>query len=327
MSMHVSSAGWIRAVLLALLVLGIVSPGAAKLCGDDVAGQDVPCACGDTVASDVLLTDDPVLSVRCPSDGLIVRAPGAASGLTVDLAGRTLRGSGHGVGVWLVHGGPGGARLVSSGGPATIEGFRDGVVADGSQAAALIEGVVLRANTRDGLRLFDVDATEVRGAQALASGRDGFAVSGKRFRLTANRAVGSERHGYHIMGADGRLGTAGAGNVAESSGHRGFVIMGMGHHLVDCVAAGSGRDGVRLSGMHYRVNGCLAQHNGGDGIAGQGMDWQLAGNQALGNANNGITVSGGDVIDGGGNSGSGNHGQQQQRPAVQCAVNDVPCIP
>ena len=33
----------------------------AKNCGDDVAGQDVPCACGDTVVSDVALNGDPVL--------------------------------------------------------------------------------------------------------------------------------------------------------------------------------------------------------------------------------------------------------------------------
>ncbi len=75
---------------LLLLVLGLFllpASATAKLCGNHVGGRRVPCACGDIVASDLVLTDDPVGNSVCPGDGLIVRAIGATHGVTVDLRG------------------------------------------------------------------------------------------------------------------------------------------------------------------------------------------------------------------------------------------------
>src|SRR5690349_7273720 len=140
-------------LLLVFLSLALPATALAKLCGDDVAGQDVPCACGDVVVSDVALGDDPVTQQPCPGDGLVVRAAAAGHGVTIDLRGRTLRGSGHGVGVWVLAGGPGGARVVSTGGPGTVDGFRDGVVANGNDTLALLDGIVATANGRDGVRV------------------------------------------------------------------------------------------------------------------------------------------------------------------------------
>src|SRR5205814_4378675 len=101
--------------LAALLVLALLSGKVeAKLCGDDVGGQDVACACGDVIVSDVVLgAADPVTQERCAGDGLVVRAPQASKSLTVDLHGQTLRGLGHGAGLLLLDGGPGGASVVS----------------------------------------------------------------------------------------------------------------------------------------------------------------------------------------------------------------------
>src|ERR1041384_6030684 len=131
-----------RAMLPAIAVA--VAVGAtrvdAKLCGDDVGGQDVACACGDVIVSDVVLdASDPVTQERCAADGLVVRSPQASHGLTVDLRGQSLRGSGHGAGILLLDGGPGGASVVSTGGTtATIEGFQDGVLAHGDTAVAAV---------------------------------------------------------------------------------------------------------------------------------------------------------------------------------------------
>ena len=318
---------WLRIASITLLVAALGPPAEAKLCGDDVGGQDVPCGCGDTVASDLTLGNDPVTSTRCESDGLIVRATNATSSVTVDLNGQTLRGSGRGAGIWVLQGGPGGARVVSSGSPATVEGFRDGVVAHGNGSIALLEGVVARASTRDGIRLFDVQAAEVRNTESLNSGRDGFFITGKHNRLVNTRSVGSRRHGYFVMGGGSTVGVPGAGNVADGNGHMGFHIMGMGHQLSDCVATGSGRHGLRVMGSGYLVSGCLTQGNGGNGIVGAGMHWRLAGNQALDNGNNGIVVHGADMLDEGGNVGSGNQGLGQQKPVVQCAIGSSPCQP
>jgi hypothetical protein len=311
------------------MVALLLSPphATAKLCGDDVEGEDVPCDCGDTIASDVSLDDDPVVSASCPSDALIVRAPEAAESIDIDLAGHTLRGAGSGVGLWVLHGGPGGARIVSTGGPATIEGFRDGVVSHGQASVAMLEGVVVRHSGRDGVRLFDVMGAMIRDVETVDSGRDGFSLMGKEFTLANTRAVSSQRHGYHLMGGGGVIGQAGAGNTAEDSGGNGFSVMGMGHRFVECVATGSGGDGVKLAGMHYEITGCEARENGGDGIGGRGMAWRLAGNRAIDNDKNGILVSGTDVADDGGNFGAGNRGLDQHTAPVQCEIGGSPCAP
>jgi hypothetical protein len=319
-----------RTPLMPLILAAVLlapAGASAKLCGDDVGGQDVPCACGDTVVSDVRLDADPVASTVCPADALIVRAPDAADSLSIDLGGQTLRGSGAGVGLWVLHGGPGGARIVSTGGSATIQGFRDGVVAHGPPSIALLEHVIVRDSGRDGVRLFDVNGATVRNAEVFDSGRDGFTVGGKDYVMTSTRAVNSTRHGYHLMGGGARIGLMGAGNVAEGSGKRGFALMGMGHRLLECVATGSGLDGVRLAGAGYEIMDCQAWDNGRDGISGRGMGWTLTGNQANDNEQNGIVVLGSDMTDGGGNTGTGNQGLHQRSPVAQCEIANTPCVP
>src|SRR6185503_3798572 len=175
-------------------------PAGAKLCGDDVQGQDVPCACGDVVASDVALDTDPVLDAPCPGDGLVVRATDATQSVTVDLRGKTIRGTGHGTGLWVLAGGPGGAHVVSTGGPASIIDFRDGVVGHGANSLGLLDGVVVSQSGRDGVRVESSTGYEIRNTETQDATRDGFAVSGNGFRLSASRAVRSGRNGFWITG-------------------------------------------------------------------------------------------------------------------------------
>lgn len=314
-------------LLCSFAALAVVPPEAgAKLCGDDVGGQDVPCACGDTVASSLVLGDDPVASAPCPSDGLVVRALGAPLQISIDLRGATLRGSGRGAGILLVHGGPGGAQVTSSTGTATLEGFHDGVVSDGNDALALIENVTVLRSVRHGMRLHG-GAFQVRHTEVRDSGSNGYSVMGWGFRMVANRAVNSGKFAYFVMGQSGTIGVAGEGNVAEGSRLAGFSLWGMGHRLVDCVVSGAGKEGVELYGMEYEVEGCLAHDNVGNGISGMGgMRWRLAGNEARDNDGNGILIGWG-ATDDGGNRGSGNRGVRQARAVVQCEINGVPCRP
>ena len=126
----------------------------------------MPCACGDVVASDVVLgSADPVTQGPCPADGLIVRAPQAAAGVTIDLHGQTLRGDGRGAGLLLLDGA---ARVVSTGGPATLSGFKDGVFAHGDTAVALVADLVVEARRRDGVR---IEAPGGRDSQRGGGGR------------------------------------------------------------------------------------------------------------------------------------------------------------
>ena len=299
---------------------------AAKLCGDDVGGQDVPCACGDTVASSVVLTNDPVTQEPCPRDGLVVRATDAPLQITVDLHGATLRGSGGGAGLQLVYGGPGGALVVSSTGTATLDGFHDGVVSDGNDALALIENVTVLNSVRHGMRLHG-GAFQVRHTEVRDSGANGYGVMGWGFRMVGNRAVNSGKFAFFVMGERGTLGVRGEGNVAEGSRLAGFSLWGMGHQLVDCVVSGAGKEGVELYGMDYTIEGCLAHDNRGNGISGLGgMGWWLRDNEARDNDGNGILIGWG-ATDNGGNRGSGNRGLRQARAVVQCEINGVPCRP
>jgi hypothetical protein len=311
------------------IVLALMLPpmdAGAKVCGDKVEGRDVPCECGDIVVSDLKLADDPVASRSCPRDGLIVRAGDAKQPLTIDLAGQTLRGGGQGVGIWLFQGGGAGARIVNTGGGGVIEGFRDGISGQGPTSVSLVDGITVQKVKRDGVRLIDVTGAEVRKTTVTNAGRDGFWVSGTRYRLTANRAVQNKRVGFHLMGSDGAIGLAGAGNVAESNGGEGFSVMGRGHRLVECIATGSGKEGMKINGMRHELVDCRAQDNGGDGIAGRGMEWRVAGTKAIDNDNNGLAVSGRAIVDVGGNVGTGNRGRKQRRAVIQCRLGEATCI-
>ncbi len=317
-----------RLPLLAALVLlaSFAMPARAKPCGDDVAGRDVPCACGDVVVSDLSLTDDPVTRTVCKGDGLVVRAPKAAQGITIDLRGKTLRGSGGGTGLWVIQGGPGGAHIRSSLGPATLAGFRDGVVARGHNSLASIENLIVQDSGRDGVRL-NVAGAAVHSVTVNGARRNGFAVGGHRVELSDTQAIDSGRFGYFVGGSDMILGSDGAAAVARGSGRAGFSVVGMGHRLADCVATGGKGDGLRLSGMQLEVDRCTVSGNAGDGIVGTGAQIRLAGNQADGNGGDGIRLFGMHLTDGGGNHGAGNRGGGKASPPVQCEIGGRHCVP
>jgi hypothetical protein len=317
-----------HAGLAALVWAGglVAAPALGALCGDDVDGRDVPCACGDVVVSSLALDGDPVMQgAPCPGDGLIVRATATRRAVILDLRGATLRGAGAGAGIRIVAGGPGGARVISTGGAATIAGFTDGIVARGDDTVLLIEDVIIANSRRDGIRVTASDF-EIRRSEVHAAQRDGFSLGGLGFRIAETRAVDCGRFGYAVMGHAGNIGFPGAGNVAERSGHAGFNIMGGGHAVSDCWAAFGERAGVHLQALDLDVRGCRATDNGGDGIEGLGSQWRMSGNEALRNGGDGVAVRGIELVDEGGNRGAGNRGRDGARDAVQCAIAGAPCV-
>jgi hypothetical protein len=298
---------------------------AAKRCGDDVDGVDVPCACGDVVVASTVLRDDPVTATVCPHDGLLIRAEDERVSLVLDLAGHTLRGRRAGAGLRVLSGGHGGALIVSSGGdPAAVADFDDGVVGRGGDAIALLQDLAVRNSRRDGVRItgrnFAVRRVSVAGAE-----RDGFALGGSGFEISDTRAEDCERFGYFVMGDSAIIGGEGNGNVADRSGTAGFSLMGAGHTLAECRARGGRKDGVVLQAARLDVRGCEARDNAGDGISGTGSGLHLAGNVALDNGGDGVLVRGPRLVDGGGNRGAGNRGDGRERAAVQCAIGGAPC--
>ena len=316
---------WISAVAGVLIVGWTPLSASAKLCGDAVAGVDVPCACGDVVVSDLVLTDDPVTTSVCSGNGLVVRAAADVTrGVTIDLNGKTLRGSGQGTGVWVVYGGPGGARVISTPGSAAVSGFGEGVVAHGSNTIALVDRLRIDHSTRNGLRLGAADF-KVHAIEVADSGQNGMVIEGRRFEIIASSVTRSKLNGYLISGAGGIIGWPGAGNVSLGSGAAGFSIAGVGHLLNTCSASGAANEGFRLTGAHFTITDCTADNNGLDGIAGTGMDWHFIGNRAAGNHRNGVFVRGAQMVDGGGNNGAGNGDGWPGHLIVQCTINGIPC--
>lgn len=243
--------------VLGIWLLASRLPAEAKLCGDDVGGQDVPCACGDVLVSNLVLAGDPVASAPCDGDALTVRALEASQGVVIDLKGATLRGSDRGTAIWIVDGGPGGARVTSSTGRAAIEGFRDGISARGARSVALVENLDVRGPARDGLRLqganYDVLSVVVQNA-----GRDAFSLDGHDYRCHGSRASRSGRFGFQINGANAIVGKVRGGNVAEDGDNDGFQLMGSGHRLNLAEAARNKRDGINLRGAAFEITGCSA---------------------------------------------------------------------
>jgi hypothetical protein len=309
-----------------LICLFLANGANAALCGDDVDGKDVPCACGDTVVSDLVLGDDPVTTAVCPSDALLVRANEGAKGLTIDLRGKTLRGQGQGVGIWFLSGGEGGARLVSTGAPGAIVGFQDGVAAHGDDTLALVENVSIRDNGRDGVRVF-TSSFAIRRAEVVGSGRDGFSLSGRGYQVSDTQASRNGRFGYFLRGENGVIGRSESGASAERNGDAGFNVLGNGFELTALSASGNGKDGVMARGSGLGVRGCRTESNRRNGLAGMGNNWTLAGNTAVGNEGNGILVRGNGLIDGGDNRGTDNRGEGNPQPAVQCQIGTADCAP
>jgi hypothetical protein len=314
--------------LVGLSLLALPPRLEAKPCGDAVRGRDVPCACGDVVVSDLTLgAGDPVVAGPCDGDGLIVRADGGAA-VTVDLAGHTLAGRGHGAGLRVVYGGPGGARIVSGGTPATIAGFADGIVAYGPDALGLLDGVVVERSVRDGVWVRGV-GYEIRRTEVRSAGRDGFVLAGDGFRLSATRAASSGRDGYVLRGRDAVVGGADGGPVVAGAGRHGIAVSGAGQRVVGCTVDDARGDGLQVAGDRIEIADCVVRRSGGGGIVGHGADLRLHGNRVLDGAGRGIRVSGLRVADGGGNAAGGRPAARKgEGPAAEeCTIGGAPCRP
>ncbi len=308
--------GFLVRIFSCLMVcLFFAGSASAKLCGDDVDGVDVPCACGDTVVGDLVIDGDPVTEAVCEGNGLLVKAAGLAP-LQIDLAGHLIRGAGRGQGVMVLFGGEGGARIVSSGSSAMLSGFETGVVALGANTLQLLDNIVVADAKRDGVRVRS-DGCTIRNSEVRRAGRDGFALAGRNYHSVGNRSDASKRHGFQIMGQAGTL----SDDVALGSGGAGFQVTGGGHSISGCQARNGVRSGLHLAATKVSIEGCLAEANRGSGIDGHGTQWTLAANRADGNGGDGINVRGAGMRDDGGNHGENNGNGD----AVQCVIAGAAC--
>ena len=314
----------IRGVVALALLLALAGPARAiRPCGDDVDGHGkrVACACGDLlVSSRVLGPVDEVTTQRCPAYGLLVAASGP---VTLDLGGRTIAGSGQGVGIHVVRG-----SLVLIG-PGAVEQFSVGVLAHGMQALRSAVNVRLVGNRLDGL-VAQGDGFTVVGSVAEGNGRDGFSFAGSNYALDGNRASENGWDGFRLLGMGTHVG-GGFGNEAIGNRGVGFWVQGGMHQIVGATANGNRMHGIMATVAHTLFSGVQADANLRNGLFAMGPGITVGNSSATGNRGLGIWVMGKGVVDQGGNHGVDNLGvmdaygrpsrmMSDMAPLIQCRI-------
>lgn len=252
-------------LLFALLLLPQVA--FAGTCADDIGGQRTACHCGDTVVGDVhLLVSDPVVTTRCPLDGLVVRAGPEAESITIDFAGNTIRGSDAGAGLRVMYGGTDGARVI--GGSAdrrgTITGFGIGLWTTRNDAIARVEHLELTANTDEGARA-TIAGTVFEDVVAARNGRDGFNVDGTGGRFADVHSNENGENGLRLYSENTAVHVIASGNART-----GIIVDGIDNDLEAAEAVGNGRDGIVVRGPGGKWEVARSEHNARDNLRANG---------------------------------------------------------
>jgi large repetitive protein len=184
-------------------------------------GSTTPLACGDIVTRSVQLQRDLVdqSGSGCPADGLLI----GASGITVDLNGHTIRGSGLGVGI--ANNGFDDVTITNG----TIREFDIGVQLNVGTETNLVETLSLESNQYDGIELNSAGAEDAGNrirANALHSNGLGIDVSGGSHNvIEGNTIVGSANGALRLAGtrhntvSGNSLLGSGDGSMALSNAH------------------------------------------------------------------------------------------------------------
>jgi parallel beta-helix repeat protein len=249
-------------------------------------------ACGDVVVADVRLTAD--LS-DCAGFGLVV----GASGVTIDLAGHTISGTGTSAGIAT----EGHDRVTLKGG--TIRGFAQGVDLLAGRGARIrdvalvdnligivtirstrvtLDRVVATGNAGSGVEAFLAEQLTVRDSAFSGNGRGGIVDRSTWGSRYTGNAVSGNAFGMALDDSDEAL----------ASGNR---------------VEGNDGDGIALG---FRTTTAEVDRNTASGNAGHGISVEEPGNRvkantADGNARLGISAVAG-TRDGGRNTASGNAG-------------------
>jgi hypothetical protein len=270
--------GWsaqaVRLVLALLLGATFVAAPtrvSAKECGDDVAGERVACACGDSVVTSTRLrADDPIFKGRCRRDGLIVRGAATAETIVLDLNGLSLIGTGGGVGVDVQRGGSDGAAII--GGPAgdrgEIVGFGVGLQALTPSAIRRVERLEIEGNRREGI-LIRTAGTMVVDVRLLRNGGDGARVSGQGGRWLDVDATENSGAGIRMATRDVMLRAR-----ATANGRNGIISGGIRNDLRGSSAQDNTGYGVLLGGNRHVIDDLVATGNSLGDVAQRGVGTQ-----------------------------------------------------
>lgn len=257
------------ATAMAFLFLTTAGVAVAANCGDKVDGQRVACACGDVVVSDTTLAaGDPVLSQPCSGDALVLMPPSDSDGITLDLGGHALVGTGSGAGVRVDRGGRLGSSIIGGGTGAQraeIVRFKTGIRASGRSVLREIRGIDVHDNKHDGLWL-RTSGVRVSDVYSHSNGRDGIVVSGHGNEVSEVVSDGNIRDGLQVRGSGAKV-------SAETVGNR--------------------RNGTVLGARSSEVSTIRSNDNGGAGVRATGPDLAISELNSSGNRAGDVTGRGG----------------------------------
>ncbi len=236
------------AALGASLAAAVAAPAAAHAQGP----ADAVLVCGTVVSTDVRLRAD---LVKRPSSGLVVGAPG----VTIDLDGHTIDGTGTGVGI--DDAGFGGVRVVGG----TVREFAFGIDLLDLHLGR-VDRVSLAANGTGLIveRSVDVDISRV---SAIGNAFDGIAVNvGDGVTVRRSTAAGNGVNGLVDLAS---VSTRFEHDVAADNGLNGILVHFFGQDVVvrHNVAVRNAGNGITIDVPGTIVAANRADANGGAGIA------------------------------------------------------------
>jgi parallel beta-helix repeat protein len=249
--------------------------------------------CGTIVTSDVRLTAD---LLDCPGSGLVIGAPG----VTIDLAGHVIDGTGSGAGIDN-EAGHDGVRIVRG----TVRDFQFGVHLF-QTSGARVERISARSNMIGVIvaRSADVQLDSVQATANLSNGID--VTFSERVSVRRSTAAGNGLSGIvDRFTADSTY----ARNTVTGNSSPGLVLNGSDGVVAERnQAVANDSDGIELTLVEDAVvDGNTATANSGNGIFVDQAGNSLTRNRAVDNLGVGIAAPDG-TIDGGGNRAKGNFG-------------------
>jgi hypothetical protein len=249
------------------------------------AGANDGLACGATITVDTTLTGD---LRHCPGDGLIV----ATNGVTLDLAGHTLTGSGAGSGITIT----GTGVTVTNG---VVKGFAQGIDVEVFGDQSTLSGLAVNRNGT-GLTVGVNSSTgpshgTVSDSSFKNNDVDGVFLHGSFWTIEGSTIARNGRDGVHAA-VDVDVVTLVGDKINDNVGTGvSLVNQNDGSTIAGSVVSRNGGDGIRVETSTTHITGNTTRDNGGTGIwvleeAGLsfGPFYLVADNTSIANAGYGI---------------------------------------
>ncbi|WP_432937985.1 right-handed parallel beta-helix repeat-containing protein [Kribbella sp. CA-253562] len=191
--------------------------------GWTVGAAPIPVAatCGQVLTRSSLITND---LTNCPNDGLVI----GANGITVDLDGSVVDGTGQGAGIRN----PGFDAVTVTGG--TVQEFDHGVQLTAGTALGIVRGLAVRLNQETGIQLTDADGGgngNIVRENTLAGNGSGISLEGgtQGAAVLRNTIGGSTRQGLQVLASSGNTLE---GNTVTGSSETGLLLDAAGNNTM-----------------------------------------------------------------------------------------------